>query len=112
MATRSELAFSAPSNSIPVLFRMAVRSPARDEFTASTVSRPFLKVTFGGAGGMSAGRIGCMGVGPGMGLTMAGVLPFAAEGSLIGAVLPGAGFCGADAGADWICGCGRLWGGN
>src|SRR5207237_10626092 len=50
IATRSEL-FSAPSNSIPVLLRMAVTTLLRFELSACTLSSPSRYVTTGGTAG-------------------------------------------------------------
>ena len=55
IATRSEM-FSAPSNSIPVLLRIAVTTLLRLEFSACTVSKPSRNVTTGGTAG-PMGRI-------------------------------------------------------
>src|ERR1700748_2384992 len=68
MATRSWPASSAPSNSIPVLLRIAVNRLDSVEFTALTVSIPLRKVTCGGTGGISEGFIACIGVGLGTGV--------------------------------------------
>jgi len=100
-ATRSD-ELPAPSNSIPVLLRIACSTLLMVEFSACTVSIPSRYVTCGGAGGISAGRAGLGTSGAGYGGPMGSVEADAfggpgATGSFLGATTPTCGLTGAPA---------------